>query len=80
LIAKQGVLRRTGHTRAIIDYFWQVSNRQELSLEIMNEDGTHVYPISKVAKKFDLKLVSIEALAYRMQHDSLIVKKEEDYI
>ena len=32
----------------------------------------------KVAKKFDLKLVSIEALvAYRMQHDSLIVKKED---
>jgi 3,4-dihydroxy 2-butanone 4-phosphate synthase/GTP cyclohydrolase II len=32
----------------------------------------------KVAKKFDLKLVSIEDLvAYRMQHDSLIIKKED---
>jgi 3,4-dihydroxy 2-butanone 4-phosphate synthase/GTP cyclohydrolase II len=32
----------------------------------------------EVAKKFDLKLVSIEDLvAYRMQHDSLIVKKED---
>ena len=32
----------------------------------------------KVAKKFNLKLVSIEALvAYRMQHDSLIIKKED---
>ena len=32
----------------------------------------------EVAKKFDLKLVSIEDLvAYRMQHDSLIQKKED---
>jgi len=31
-----------------------------------------------VAKKFDLKLVSIESLvAYRMEHDSLIQKKED---
>jgi 3,4-dihydroxy 2-butanone 4-phosphate synthase/GTP cyclohydrolase II len=34
--------------------------------------------LAKVAKKFNLKLVSIEALvAYRMQHDSLIIKKED---
>ena len=33
----------------------------------------------KVAKKFDLKIISIEDLvAYRMEHDSLI-KKEEDF-
>ena len=32
----------------------------------------------KVAKKFDLKLISIEDLvAYRMEHDSLISKKED---
>ncbi|MCY1509459.1 Riboflavin biosynthesis protein RibBA [compost metagenome] len=32
----------------------------------------------EVAKKFDLKIVSIEDLvAYRMQHDSLIQKKED---
>jgi 3,4-dihydroxy 2-butanone 4-phosphate synthase/GTP cyclohydrolase II len=46
----------------------------------MNEDGTmaRLPQLVKVAKKFDLKLVSIEALvAYRMQHDSLIVKKED---
>jgi 3,4-dihydroxy 2-butanone 4-phosphate synthase/GTP cyclohydrolase II len=35
----------------------------------------HLY---EVAQKFDLKLVSIEALvAYRMEHDSLIEKKED---
>ena len=46
----------------------------------MNDDGTmaRLPQLVKVAKKFDLKLVSIEALvAYRMQHDSLIVKKED---
>ena len=43
----------------------------------MNEDGTmaRLPQLRKVAKKFDLKLVSIEDLvAYRMQHDSLILK------
>ena len=48
--------------------------------EIMNEDGTmaRLPELVEVAKKFDLKLVSIEDLvAYRMQHDSLIKKKED---
>lgn len=46
----------------------------------MNEDGTmaRLPHLVEVAKKFDLKLVSIEDLvAYRMQHDSLIQKKED---
>jgi 3,4-dihydroxy 2-butanone 4-phosphate synthase/GTP cyclohydrolase II len=48
-------------------------------VEIMNEDGSMArLPQLEVAKKFDLKLVSIEDLvAYRMQHDSLIIKKED---
>jgi len=49
-------------------------------VEIMNEDGSmaRLPQLVEVAKKFDLKLVSIEDLvAYRMQHDSLIVKKED---
>jgi 3,4-dihydroxy 2-butanone 4-phosphate synthase / GTP cyclohydrolase II len=44
----------------------------------MNEDGTmaRLPQLIEVARKFDLKLVSIEDLvAYRMQHDSLIEKK-----
>ena len=37
--------------------------------------------LMKVAEKFDLKLVSIEDLvAYRMQHDSLILKREDTEI
>jgi len=82
LIAKQGgVLRRTGHTEAAIDFARLAGFKPAgVIVEIMNEDGSmaRLPQLVKVAKKFDLKLVSIEALvAYRMQHDSLIVKKED---
>ncbi|MGK0378034.1 3,4-dihydroxy-2-butanone-4-phosphate synthase [Patiriisocius sp. Uisw_017] len=76
-----GVLRRTGHTEAAIDFARLAGLKPAgVIVEIMNEDGTmarlpHLY---EVAQKFDLKLVSIEALvAYRMEHDSLIEKKED---
>lgn len=82
LIAKQGgVLRRTGHTEAAIDFARLAGFKPAgVICEIMNEDGSmsRLPQLVEVAKKFDLKLVSIEALvAYRMQHDSLIVKKED---
>ncbi|WP_396196163.1 3,4-dihydroxy-2-butanone-4-phosphate synthase [Flavobacterium sp.] len=82
LIAKQGgVLRRTGHTEAAIDFARLAGCKPAgVIVEIMNEDGTmaRLPQLVEVAKKFDLKLVSIEALvAYRMQHDSLIQKKED---
>lgn len=82
LIAKQGgVLRRTGHTEAAIDFARLAGFKPAgVIVEIMNDDGTmaRLPQLAEVAKKFDLKLVSIEALvAYRMQHDSLIVKKED---
>ena len=82
LVAKQGgVLRRTGHTEAAIDFARLAGFKPAgVIVEIMNEDGTmaRLPELFEVAKKFDLKLVSIEDLvAYRMQHDSLIVKKED---
>ncbi len=82
LTAKQGgVLRRTGHTEAAIDFARLAGFKSAgVIVEIMNEDGTmaRLPELVEVAKKFDLKLVSIEDLvAYRMQHDSLIVKKED---
>jgi 3,4-dihydroxy 2-butanone 4-phosphate synthase / GTP cyclohydrolase II len=82
LVAKQGgVLRRTGHTEAAIDFARLAGFKPAgVIVEIMNEDGTmaRLPELLKVAQKFDLKIVSIEALvAYRMQHDSLIVKKED---
>ena len=82
LVAKEGgVLRRTGHTEAAID-FARLAGLQPAGVivEIMNEDGTmaRLPQLMKVAKKFDLKIVSIEDLvAYRMEHDSLIIKKED---
>ena len=81
LIAKDGgVLRRTGHTEAAID-FARLSGYSPAGVicEIMSEDGSmaRVPELIKVAKKLDLKIVSIEDLvAYRMKHDSLITKKE----
>ena len=82
LIAKEGgVLRRTGHTEAAID-FARLAGYQPAGVivEIMNEDGTmaRLPQLLEVAKRFDLKIVSIEDLvAYRMEHDSLIEKKED---
>ncbi|CAA0144841.1 3,4-dihydroxy-2-butanone-4-phosphate synthase [Tenacibaculum maritimum] len=82
LRAKEGgVLRRTGHTEAAID-FARLAGLQPAGVivEIMNEDGSmaRLPQLIEVAKKFDLKIVSIEDLvAYRMEHDSLIEKKED---
>ena len=82
LVAKEGgVLRRTGHTEAAID-FARLAGFEPAGVivEIMNEDGSmaRLPQLLDVAKKFDLKIVSIEDLvAYRMEHDSLIDKKED---
>jgi len=82
LKAKQGgVLRRTGHTEAAIDFARLAGFPPAgVIVEIMNEDGSmaRLPQLIEVAQKFDLKIVSIEDLvAYRMQHDSLIEKKED---
>lgn len=82
LKAKEGgVLRRTGHTEAAID-FARLAGFEPAGVivEIMNEDGSmaRLPQLMDVARRFDLKVVSIEDLvAYRMQHDSLIEKKED---
>ncbi len=82
LRAKEGgVLRRTGHTEAAIDLA-RLAGLQPAGIlvEILNEDGTmaRLPQLVEVAKKFDLKLISIEDLvAYRMEHDSLITKEED---
>ncbi|WP_101448339.1 3,4-dihydroxy-2-butanone-4-phosphate synthase [Aquimarina sp. MAR_2010_214] len=76
-----GVLRRTGHTEAAVDLARLAGFKPAgILVEILNEDGTmaRLPQLVEVAKKFDLKLISIEDLvAYRMQHDSLIEKKED---
>lgn len=76
-----GVLRRTGHTEAAIDLA-RLANMQPAGVivEIMNEDGSmaRLPELKKLAKKFNLKIVSIEDLvAYRMAKESLIERQVE---
>ena len=82
LKAKEGgVLRRTGHTEAAVDLA-RLAGLEPVGIliEILNEDGSmaRLPQLVKVAEKHNLKIISIEDLiAYRMRHDSLIVKKED---
>jgi|TARA_B110000967_G_scaffold15876_1_gene15025 3,4-dihydroxy 2-butanone 4-phosphate synthase/GTP cyclohydrolase II len=76
-----GVLRRTGHTEAAVDLA-RLAGLQPAGIlvEILNDDGSmaRLPELRKVAQKFDLKIISIEDLvAYRMEHDSLIQKKQD---
>jgi 3,4-dihydroxy 2-butanone 4-phosphate synthase/GTP cyclohydrolase II len=82
LIAKKGgVLRRTGHTEAAIDLarmagFYPAG----VLVEILNEDGSmaRLPELKVLAKKHDLKLISIKDLvAYRMEKERLISKEIE---
>ncbi len=73
---KGGVLRRAGHTEAAIDLSRLAGFEPAgVIVEILNEDGTmaRLPELAEIAKKFDLKLVSIEQLiAYRLRKESLI--------
>jgi len=85
---KGGVLRRTGHTEAAID-FARLAGFQPAGVlvEILNEDGTmaRLPDLRIVADRFNLKLVSIKDLiSYRLRTESLIeqiisVKMPTDY-
>jgi 3,4-dihydroxy 2-butanone 4-phosphate synthase/GTP cyclohydrolase II len=76
-----GVLRRTGHTEAAVDLARLAGLEPTgILVEILNDDGSmaRLPELRIVAKKFDLKIISIEDLvAYRMEHDSLIKKKQD---
>jgi 3,4-dihydroxy 2-butanone 4-phosphate synthase/GTP cyclohydrolase II len=80
LKARQGgVLRRTGHTEAAIDFarlagFYPAG----VLVEILNPDGTmaRLPQLSEMAKTFNLKIVSIRDLvAYRLKTESLIKRE-----
>jgi 3,4-dihydroxy 2-butanone 4-phosphate synthase/GTP cyclohydrolase II len=76
---KGGVLRRTGHTEATIDMaqlagFYPAG----VLVEIMNEDGSmaRLPQLKLIAKKFDLKLISIKDLIeYRLKTETLIAEE-----
>jgi 3,4-dihydroxy 2-butanone 4-phosphate synthase/GTP cyclohydrolase II len=74
-----GVLRRTGHTEAAIDLARLAGLKPAgVLVEIMNEDGSmaRLPDLIDVAKKFNLKLISIKDLiAYRLKNESLIKRE-----
>jgi len=76
---KGGVLRRTGHTEAAVDMARLAGFEPAgLIVEILNEDGTmaRLPQLREIAKRFDLKLVSIEDLvAYRMRTERLVERQ-----
>lgn len=77
---KGGVLRRSGHTEATIDLARLAGFKEAgVLVEIMNEDGSmaRVPQLLEIAKKFNLKLVSIKDLIeYRLHKESLIQEEE----
>ncbi len=76
---KEGVLRRTGHTEAAMD-FAKLAGFQPsgVLIEVLNEDGSmaRLMDLRRIADKFNLKLVTIKDLVeYRLKHESLIQKE-----
>lgn len=77
LLAKpNGVLERNGHTEATVDLM-KLAGLKECGLccEIMKEDGTmmRMDDLVEVAKKFDLKFITIKAIQeYRKRMDKLV--------
>lgn len=77
LIAQEGgVLRRTGHTEAAVDLAQLAGFKPAgVLIEILNDDGTmaRVPQLMDIAKKHDLKIITIKDLvSYRMAHERLV--------
>ncbi|MFT3981429.1 MAG: bifunctional 3,4-dihydroxy-2-butanone-4-phosphate synthase/GTP cyclohydrolase II [Ferruginibacter sp.] len=74
-----GVLRRAGHTEATIDLARLAGFEPAgVLVEIMNEDGSmaRLPQLLEIAKKFDLKIISIKDLIeYRLKTESLIERE-----
>jgi len=75
---KDGVIQRSGHTEAVVDLARMAGlTPAGVLVEIMNEDGSmaRLPELVRIAKKFDLKIISIEDLInYRLKNESLIVR------
>ncbi len=76
-----GVLKRAGHTEAVVDLCKLTGMYPAGALmEIMNDDGSmaRLPQLIEFAKKYDLKIIAIKDLiAYRLEHEKLIKKEEE---
>ncbi len=76
---KDGVLRRTGHTEASMDFAKLAGFAPSgVLVEVMSENGemARLPELRQIADKFDMKLVSIEDLIeYRLKSESLIKRE-----
>lgn len=76
-----GVLRRTGHTEATVDISVLAGFEPcGVLVEILNEDGTmaRLPQLMEIAKRFDLKVISIEDLiSYRLEKESIVSRQVE---
>lgn len=76
---KEGVLRRTGHTEAAMDFAHLAGFAPSgVLIEVLKDDGSmaRLPDLRKIADKFDLKLVTIKDLVeYRLKHESLIKRE-----
>ncbi|TKJ41653.1 bifunctional 3,4-dihydroxy-2-butanone-4-phosphate synthase/GTP cyclohydrolase II [candidate division LCP-89 bacterium B3_LCP] len=79
--ARGGVLKRAGHTEAVVDLGRLAGLKPAGVLcEIMSEDGSmaRLPELSEIAKRFDLKLISImDLIEYRQRTESLIERSVE---
>lgn len=85
LVAKEGgVLRRAGHTEAAVDLAKLAGAKPAgVICEIMNKNGTmaRVDDLQIIAKKFDLKVITIKDLIdYQLKNGSSLVKKEVETV
>jgi 3,4-dihydroxy 2-butanone 4-phosphate synthase/GTP cyclohydrolase II len=74
----KGVLRRAGHTEAVVDLTRYANLRPGGALvEIMNDDGSmaRLNDLVKIREKFDIKIIAIKDLiTYTLDRDSIIEK------
>jgi 3,4-dihydroxy 2-butanone 4-phosphate synthase/GTP cyclohydrolase II len=77
----KGVLRRAGHTEAVVDLTRMAGLSPGGALvEIMNDDGSmaRLDDLVKIAKKFNIKIIAIKDLiTYTLERDSIIEKGEK---
>ena len=76
----KGVLRRAGHTEAVVDLTRYANLRPGGALvEIMNDDGSmaRLDDLVKIREIFDIKIIAIKDLIkYTLERDSIIEKGE----
>ncbi|MDR1584127.1 MAG: bifunctional 3,4-dihydroxy-2-butanone-4-phosphate synthase/GTP cyclohydrolase II [Prevotellaceae bacterium] len=73
---ERGVLRRAGHTEAVVDLTRMAGMKPGGALvEILNEDGTmaRLPQLMDISQKFDIKIIAIKDLiAYRLKTESIV--------